>query len=51
MESFDMDDAKLAGLPKFDVATLTIHTQFGDVDEQFNKIEAKLGIDQCWEAG
>jgi hypothetical protein len=45
MESFDMDAAKLAGLSEFDVATLTIHTQFGDIDEQIDGIEAKLGID------
>jgi hypothetical protein len=39
MESFDMDAAKLAGLSKFDVATLTIHTQFGDIDEQLEHHE------------
>jgi hypothetical protein len=50
MESFDMDAAKLAGLSEFDVATLTVHTQFGDVDKQLDGINAKLGIDQCWEA-
>ena len=39
MESFDMDAAKLAGLSKFDVATLTVHTQFGDIDKQLKHHE------------
>jgi hypothetical protein len=39
MGSFDTDAAKLAGLSKFDVATLTIHTQFGDIDEQLEHHE------------
>jgi hypothetical protein len=29
---------------------LTIHTRYGDVDEQLNGVEAKLGIDQGWAA-
>jgi hypothetical protein len=29
---------------------MCLYTQFGDVDEQLDGIEAKLGIDQCWEA-
>jgi hypothetical protein len=39
MESFNTDAAKLAGLSEFDVATLTIHTQFGDVDKQLEHHE------------
>jgi hypothetical protein len=50
MESFDTDAAKLAGLSKFDPSTLTVHTRYGDVDEQLDGVEAELGIDQGWAA-
>jgi hypothetical protein len=45
MESFDINAEKLAGLSTFDVATLTVHTEYGDVDKQLKHIEANLGID------
>jgi hypothetical protein len=50
MESFDTDAAKLAGLSSFDPETLTVHTRYGDVDEQLEGVEAELGIDQEWAA-
>jgi hypothetical protein len=49
MESFDINEAKLAGLSTFDVATLTVYTEYGDVDKQLEHIKANLGIDQ-WAA-
>jgi hypothetical protein len=50
MESFNTDAAKHAGLSRFDAATMTIHTQFGDVDKQLDGVKADLGIDQGWQA-
>ena len=50
MESFNTDAAKLAGLSIFDPETLTVHTRYGDVDEQLDGVEAELGIDQGWAA-
>jgi hypothetical protein len=50
MESFDIDATKLVGYSEFDVETLTVDTKFGDIDEQLDGIEVKLGLNQCWEA-
>ncbi len=50
MESFETDVAKLTGLSRFDAETLTVHTQYGDVDEQLDGVEAELGINNGWAA-
>ena len=50
MESFDVDAALLARFAQFDPDTLAVKTTFGDVDEQLDRIEEDLGIDQGWTA-
>jgi hypothetical protein len=46
MESFDINAAKLAGLSTFDVATLMVYMEYGNVDEQLKHIKANLRINQ-----
>ncbi len=46
MESFDIDSTFLARFSVFDPATRTVATTFGDVDEQLERVEEDLGIDQ-----
>jgi hypothetical protein len=50
MESFDVDAALLAHFSDLDLAFLTVMTTFGDVNEQLDRVEANLGIDQGWNA-
>jgi hypothetical protein len=50
MESFDVDEALLVRFTKFDPATLTLKTELGDVDEQLERVETNLGINQGWYA-
>ncbi len=49
MESFDTDAAKLAVKSKFVVATLTVETEYADVDDQLDSLETDFGMDQ-WAA-
>ena len=46
MESFNIDTALLAQFSIFDPVTLIVKTTFGDVDEQLERAEEDLGIDQ-----
>ena len=50
MESFDIDSALLTQFSVFDPVTLTVETTFGDVNEQLERVEEDLGIDQGWNA-
>ncbi len=45
MESFDINAALLVRFSEFDHITLTVRTTFGDIDEQFDSVEADLRID------
>ena len=46
MESFDIAAALLVHFLVFNVSTLTVQTEFGDVDERLDSIESDLGRDR-----
>ncbi len=48
MESFDINATLLVRFSVFDPVTLTVKTTFGDVDEQLERVEEDLGINQGW---
>jgi hypothetical protein len=49
MESFDTQQALFSRYSTFNPATLAVNTEFGEMDEQLESMEADLGIDQGWE--
>ncbi len=49
MESFDTQQALFSRYSTFDPVTLVIDTEFGEMDEQLESMEADLGIDQGWD--
>jgi hypothetical protein len=49
IKSFDTQQALFSRYSTFDPATLVVVTEFGEMDEQLESMEADLGIDQGWE--
>jgi hypothetical protein len=49
MDSFGTQQALFSRYSTFDPATLVVDTEFGEMDEQLESMEADLGIDQGWE--
>jgi hypothetical protein len=49
MESFDTQQALFSRFSTFEPVTLVIDTEFGEMDEQLESMEANLGIDQGWD--
>ncbi len=49
MESFDTQQALFSRYSTLDPATLVVDTEFREMDEQLESMEANLGIDQGWD--